>query len=350
MLAPTRITLQPAGDLVALRDQWAALQARADASAFQTAAWVFCLAPQRLADAVVVRAERDGELVGLALACRRRGALFLQETGRTAFDAVYVEHNAPLLARGHEDLATACLGALLRAAGPGGLRLSGIGPAVEAALPPGAARRVLARHQAPFVALDALDPGPEGYLASLSRNTRQQLRRSERSYAQSGPVQVQRARDAAEGLDYLDALAALHQAWWIARGKPGAFANPAFRDFQRALVTDGVPLGLVELLRVTAGKRSIGYLYNLRHGDRVCAYQSGFDYAGAAPHEKPGLTCHHAAIELARAEGVRVYDFLAGGDRYKISLSNRSGQLSWLQAAPAASLGGVFLSLRGLFS
>ena len=108
--------------------------------------------------------------------------------------------------------------------------------------------------------------------------------------------------------------------------------------FHRALLARGVPTGEVDLLRVAAGPRVIGYLLNLRAHCRVHAYQSGFDYANAGPHEKPGLTCHHAAVERARAMGDREYDFLAGDARYKRSLSTGSRDLHWLTWTPQPSL------------
>ncbi len=85
---------------------------------------------------------------------------------------------------------------------------------------------------------------------------------------------------------------------------------------------------------MAAGGEVIGYLHNLVRGGRACAYQSGFDYPGAGPHGKPGLTCHHLAIEMHRARRGTSYDFLGGADRYKRSLSNAERTLSWLSLAP----------------
>ncbi len=67
----------------------------------------------------------------------------------------------------------------------------------------------------------------------------------------------------------------------------------------------------------------------------VSAYQSGFAYALANSHRKPGLTCHASAIEMYLAEGVQKYDFLAGGDRYKLTLANAQAKRYWLRITPA---------------
>ncbi len=97
-----------------------------------------------------------------------------------------------------------------------------------------------------------------------------------------------------------------------------------------------------------AGEALIGVLYNLSARRRVFAYQSGFDYLTAAPHEKPGLTCHHAEIRLALAEGADVYDFLAGDHRYKRSLANGAARQFWVETGPLWSPRLLLRRMRGL--
>jgi CelD/BcsL family acetyltransferase involved in cellulose biosynthesis len=328
-----RITLSAVADPASLGEAWRALETQANPSFFQSWTWVGCEAERRFPRARLLRAEQDGQTVGLALANHTRGTLWLGESGDPARDAIYVEHNGPLLAHG----AAAVLPALLRGGlgrVTGRLRLSGVDAATLAAARAVGAVRVLRTQAAPFVDFSRLAAGPDGFLASLSANTRYQLRRSDRGY---GPLSVQRATTLAEAQTFLDALAGLHQATWTARGRPGAFANPHFATFHRALLARALPRGEAELLRIAAGPRVVGYLYNFRHRGRVLAYQSGFDYAAASPHEKPGLTCHHAAIRHALATGATSYDFLAGPDRYKTSLAQAATQLVWLDLAPTAS-------------
>jgi CelD/BcsL family acetyltransferase involved in cellulose biosynthesis len=193
-------------------------------------------------------------------------------------------------------------------------------------------------------------PGPDGLLARLSANTRQQMRRSDRAYAALGAPDIREAASLDEALAFLDAMAVLHQAAWRARGQPGAFANPAFVRFHRALVARALPRGEMVLLRVGFGARLAGYLYNFRHRGTVSAYQSGFDFAGAPPHGKPGLTSHHAAILRARDEGAVLYDFLAGADRYKTSLASFARTLCWLDAADRRSVAGLAITLRNVLT
>jgi CelD/BcsL family acetyltransferase involved in cellulose biosynthesis len=335
-----RITLFRPSDFAGVADRWRALEAEAAISFFQSWTWVGCLAEERFADPVLLSAEADGIAVALALLNRRwrwlaRPVLFLGESGCAELDSVYVEHNGPLLRRGWEGLLSEVLAAALRAP-EGGSRvvLSGVGEAaLRAAGSSGRVRRLQTRG-APWIDLAALRREGRPFLASLSANTRWQLRRSAQSYAAAGPIVVRRAGGVAEAWDMLDALAVLHQASWRRRGQAGAFARPTFRRFHRALLERGLSRREVEVLCVAAGERVIGYLYNFRFRGRVLAYQSGFDYARASAHEKPGLTCHQAAIEAALEEGMEGYDFLAGEQRYKASLGGVAVPLHWFEVGP----------------
>ena len=352
-----RLTLAAAPAPPLLAETWQALEARAGGSFFQGWSWTGCDYATRFPDPVLLRAEESGRVLALGLFNRRprrlaRSSLHLGESGDAALDAVFIEHNGFLIDRAAPaGLAAACLRAALTLALPeGGTRrlvLSGIDDDLFAVARP-FAPHVTAVRPAPFVDLAGLRTRGVPYLDRLSANTRYQLRRSARAYAARGPLAVQRAASLAEALDFLDRLARLHQRTWQARGKPGAFANPAFREFHAALIARGLPRGEVDLLRIAAGGDAIGYLYNFRYRDRIAAYQSGFDYEAAGAHAKPGLTCHHLAIEHYAATGAVAYDFLAGGDRYKASLADAAATLHWIEMSPTATLPGLLDRARSL--
>ncbi len=316
-----QIHLSPVQDFAALGRMWRALEPEvAGHGFFQSWSWVGCLAAERYPDPVLLRAEQEGRLLGLALFNRRGGRLCLAESGDATLDAPFIEHNAPLAPPG--------IGAaLLRAAlDQGRLVLSGVAEGSMAGAG-GIAWRAQPR-EAPFADLTALRAAGQGPLGLCSANARQQIRRSDRSYAARGALSITCLADPLAGFA---AMLPLHQASWEARGKPGAFATDWMRRFHHALITEAAGRGEVELLRIAAGESDIGYLYNFRHQGRVHAYQSGFDQAGAGRHEKPGLTSHSLAIGRAMAAGDSIYDFLAGADRYKLSLSQGSQTLWWVE-------------------
>ncbi len=335
-------------DLAALAARWQALERSANGSFFQSWTWVGCCLEQRFSDPVLLSAQRDGQDVALALFNRRRNGLgdtmlFLGESGAPALDMIYVEHNGVLLASQQDSLLTKYI---LKVAQGRRVVLSGVDDAhLSAARESGAFVYLRRSQKAPFIDLAGLD-GADSYLGALSSGTRYQLRRSHRRYTARGRVCVHRATTVDEALEVLDDLARLHQASWIARGQPGAFATPWFRRFHEALIARALPRGEVELLRITAGAHLVGCLYNFRYRGTVLAYQSGFDYARALPHEKPGMTCHHLAIEMAQAEGIGRYDFLAGESRYKTSLATGSATMHWLELLPRWSPAGMLARVR----
>lgn len=332
-------------DLAALAADWRALEAAADApSFFQGWSWIGCLAAERYRDPVVVRAARAGRLVGIAIFGSRGDRLHLAESGDPVRDAPFIEHNAPLLVA---DAGPGCAAAILAAAardrGAGRLVLSGVAPSL-AEVPDLVALRTQDR-AAPYLDLQAVRRAGGEVLAVCSANTRHQIRRSFRAYAERGEVALARAATVTEALAWFDALVELHQRSWQARGQRGAFADPFMLRFHRALIEGAMPRGEIDLLRMTAGGEANGYLYNLRLRGWVHAYQSGFDYGNAPPHGKPGMTCHVLAAQRAANAGDGVYDFLAGDDRYKRSLANASRTLRWVELAPRRSAAGLLAAV-----
>ena len=342
-------------DFAALGTIWRDLETRAEPSFFQSWTWTGCLAEQRFTDPVLIQVRDSGRIVALALFNRRRGALHLGESGDPAKDCIYIEFNGVLAEAGREAAMTrVCLEAarsasrwpILGRSGKPRLVLSGVAAqTVSSAREIGTAYRMASR-ECPFV--DLVTSG-SSFLETRHTNTRQQLRRSDRSYAASGDIAIGRAATVTEAVGCLDALRKLHQAAWIARGRPGAFANPFFGSFHRALIERGLPRGEIDLLHVAAGDRTIGYLYNFWHRGKSLAYQSGFAYDDANRREKPGLTCHHRSIRFAADRGASRYEFLAGGDRYKRSLSDRADQLYWTEIGGRLSIRRVAAAVRDGF-
>ena len=335
--------------LKALEQRWREFAAESGASFFQDWTWVGCRAAERYGDPVLLEMQRDGKLVGLALFDRRSSrhegdTLRLQESTDPVLASIFTEHNGPLVSITDPVLRQAVLAELLTTAmyapvssakpRPRRLMLSGVAPDCAAAsVLTGGMVDESSTRMAPYVDFSLLE-SEQPFVERLSRNTRHQLRRSNRHYATEGTLALRRADTVEEGLLYFADMVKFHDHTWTARGKAGAFATPGVRHFYQALISEGLPSGEVDMLKVTAGPTIVGYLMNFNHRGIVSAYQSGFNYADAGPHQKPGLTCHYLAIESYRSNGVNVYDFLAGADRYKLSLANAQRWLHWLSAAP----------------
>nr|WP_294504883.1 GNAT family N-acetyltransferase [uncultured Rhodopila sp.] len=337
----TLVRISGVDDFKALGERWRALEQRADCSFFQSWSWYGCLAAERFPDPVLVEATDGGRTVALALFNRVRHRfavpdLYLGETGRPELDCPYIEQNGVLAEAGRaEALSFACLKAV---ASSHRLVLSGIDETTLVAARRAADLLWVRRAQSsPLADLGAARRSGAGYLAARSANTREQIRRSARFYERLGGLETERAETLPDALRMLDEMQRLHQAAWIARGQPGSFAAPFFRRFHESLIAEALPRGEVSLLRVFRGPVTIGVVYNFAFRQRICAYQSGFDYPPEKGSAKPGITCHCAAIEDALERGFDAYDFLAGDDRYKRSLSDRASTLYWVEAGPFRS-------------
>jgi len=305
---------------------WREVEGRAGAvPLFRRWTWVGCLAEDRYDDPWLVTVAEGGRLCGAALFNRRSRTLWLGESGTAEHDAPFVEHNGPILAaEAGAEVVQALFAAAWRVPAVGRLRLGGV-PEEVAEQAGGVPGERLVRPLF-WVDLDLVrrtgDP-----LAHLSANTRAQLKRAWR--ALGGAAAQLEPLAGAEGLE---ALMEAHQAWWQARGKPGAFASPFMRRFHHALLARGEASGEVRLrlLRAPDG-RPAAWLYLLSGGRHVAAYQSAMALDEDLQRLKPGLVAHLLAIAEAAAADAACYDFLAGEARYKRSLSSAAGWLVWAE-------------------
>ena len=339
--------LEPLADLDRLGEAWRALEPRSDPSFFQSWGWIGCwlrhLPPGRRA---LVASAWIGDVVvglGVFVPCRERRhgvlpsrTLRLHESGEPSLDSLCVEHNGLVVDRAHATgVWSAILGLLTRRGPRSRVVLAGLArPAVELCLEAARAhwRHVVVQHRRRSAHLDlaALRRSGRALADALSRNTRHQLARCRRLYEAIGPVTLRSARSVDEALAMLDLLTALHQTSWQRRGQPGCFAAPTFESFHRDLIRARFASGEIQLLVAAAGDQPIGCLYNFVHGDRIYAYQSGFDYM-ADGRLKPGLLTHALAIEQATRAGFAVYDFMAGENRLKASLASHWTEMLWLK-------------------
>lgn len=342
---------------------WRDLYARADACAFLSwdwiGSWIACLADPPL----VLVGEAGGALVllGLLVPRRRREAgglvradgLWLHATGEAASDVIAIEYNGFLVDRIFAGPAETAAVSWLLGERIGGRHIDELDVKAMGAsrakhhCPDGTLVRELSRKPSWRVDLDAVRAAGGDYVATLSANTRQQIRRSMRLYEREGPLAATRAPDASTALGWLEELAALHQRQWQAKGAPGGWAYPFFAEFQRRLVAASVPNGTAEIVRVFAGDAPIGFVYNLISGDHVMAFVTGFRMEADA-RLKPGLVSHALCIQRHADEGRRLYDFLAGNYRYKASLGQPGPEFVHLHVQRRTAMARFEMGLRFL--
>jgi CelD/BcsL family acetyltransferase involved in cellulose biosynthesis len=343
--------LPPAPELEVM---WRELESRAAGSFFTSWTWISAWLGTYVADTRrpsaygLITAWCGGKIVALGILGRASSLrnlmsgtkILLHQTGRTDDAAAFIEYNGFLIDRGATpETMPALLNFLNRgAAFRNGkwawstFHVAGAAqPLMDAIRVSAISHRILRQWSCPWVNLSKIEPGREGYLSGLSRNTRGQIRRASRIVEEYGALKVTSAKTTAEAKEFFAALRVFHEETWRRReGTRGAFAHPLFARFIHAVIDAGQPRGAVDLLKISAGPTTVGVLLNFIHGGHVYAYQSGLAYS-ADNRVKPGLVSHALAIAHYRAQGCLGYHFMAGDARYKTSLGNDVENLSWVE-------------------
>lgn len=197
-----------------------------------------------------------------------------------------------------------------------------------------------------YVDLTRIGNTLESYLATLSQNTRAQIRRSIRYYEQFGPLTVEAAPTADSAKTMLNDLYPFSDARKESKGVENAI-NPFFKTFHDKLIDARFAHNEIQMLKISAGDQLIGYIYNHVYKGVVHFYQCGFVYH---PDNKirPGLVAHALAILHNVRQGNVVYDFGGGEDRYKKSLSNGENTLVWVRLLRATPKMRTFKILKSL--
>jgi CelD/BcsL family acetyltransferase involved in cellulose biosynthesis len=159
----------------------------------------------------------------------------------------------------------------------------------------------------------ALPPSWPAYLATLSANRRQVLRRKERALARD-----RAARLVDYDADRLDEgwnhLLRLHAQRWDGAGG-GAFSNPRAARLQRAFAGEMAQRRRLWLTTLDLDGRPAAAWYGFTSHDTVYFYQGGRD--PRRERESVGLVLMGMMIRRAIERGYRTFHFLRGDDPYK---------------------------------
>jgi CelD/BcsL family acetyltransferase involved in cellulose biosynthesis len=153
----------------------------------------------------------------------------------------------------------------------------------------------------------------EGYLDTLEKKARHEIRRKIRRAEAAGAVVL---RESTEPLAELEAFIDLHQARWGDRGLfPPTPGGDASRIFIRRLFEESGPGGPVRLCFLTVGDRRIAAGIHIDDGTSLSYYNAGVD--PAARDLSPGVLLVARYVEGAIGAGYRRLDFLRGNEPYK---------------------------------
>ena len=342
-----RVMLVPLPDLARLQSLWLELESRADASLFQSWAWIGpwlrLICPAHIPRLLTV--ECNGRLVGMGVLTERRrffglGPLHLRlhETGDRVLDDITIEYNGFLSEKGMErNVMEAAVAHLTRCDQRWlTLHFPGIGSEQIPAngfrdTPLDIRSTVRPIH---YIDLDALRDGQCDYVASLhGAKTRSNIRSTARRLAsRHGTAILRQARSTSERNDFFRGLVALHQAHWTQkRDHLGAFVDPRILRFHAALIAEASDDEGPQLFRIEAGDAIIGYNYTLAWRGVMYGYQLGIDYPRFADCGSPGQLAVAMTVQNALQQGYSRFELMAGDTSYKRVLGmEESRRMLWL--------------------
>lgn len=172
----------------------------------------------------------------------------------------------------------------------------------------------------------------EEYLGSLSRNLRDQVRRKLAALERRHTVRF-RLTDADLLTDDLATLFRLHDARWATRGG-SSLASPRARRTLSDFAALALARGWLRLWVLEVDERTVAAWYGWRLGGRYAYYTAGFEPTYA--RYSPGLLLLVHTLRAAADEGADVYDFLLGGESYKLRLASGARSVQTILAAPAS--------------
>ncbi len=322
MDAPEReMKLAVFSGLEGVRERWRALQARGLATPFQTLEWCERLyagpGAARNAEpivAVVSDAASGEDLALLPLARTRRGALSLI----TFADFGLSDYAFPVMAGAFSSAGAAWLRRRLPAVLPAADVIH-----FEKMLPAhaGAPNPLIAPGKAKEMSLGGwvrrLPADWEDFEPSLTKRSRRALRQRGGKLERLGEVRHFLLRGGEDAGRLLDSLRRMRMARFAALGRDDAFADEAVYAFYRDLAESGAGgLGLLSALKLDGEVAAV--VFGVMRGKRfymlAMAFRQDNDELAKC---SPGLVLVHRTMKALHEEGLEVYDFTIGDERYK---------------------------------
>lgn len=155
------------------------------------------------------------------------------------------------------------------------------------------------------------------FLASISKNHRKRCRRWDRQFFVTRRASVQVASRAEETLTAFRRLVEMHCHRRAALGQQGAFADPVFHAFHKAVTAGLAQRDQLQLRVLWIDGEPVAAEYVLQEGTTQFAYQSGMSSRGES--FSAGSISVMAMIRDAISSGYRRLDLLRGVEPYKFS-------------------------------
>lgn len=166
----------------------------------------------------------------------------------------------------------------------------------------------------------ALPADYNGLLASLPARFRTALRSTRKRLAEGFAADFGRHEDPGEFSGALETLYRNHASRWAAKNQSGVFVSEKKRRFYSLLTQRLHDAGALRFYYLKLNGLIVAQEYCFKHGDTLYLLQEGFDFA--FQKENVGNMLRAMIFEQIIAEGLKVYDFLAGMGRHKKTWSD----------------------------
>lgn len=167
------------------------------------------------------------------------------------------------------------------------------------------------------------------YLNSLSKNTKQQIKRSFKLLGQHGQLLLQEILTPEEQISAFKDMSKIHIDKWRKTKFGSGFDNRYFNQFHKTLLHKDPNHQFSTIFCLSLNEQKLAFIYLLKDNDCWYFYLSAIK-SFEDNRIKVGLVAHVMIIEDAIKNSIKKYDFLAGDARYKRSLSNQSGSTQQL--------------------
>jgi hypothetical protein len=171
------------------------------------------------------------------------------------------------------------------------------------------------------------------YLATLSKQHRNHLRKAERRLLASGRAVVHRVQQAEDLPRGEQVLIDLHQARWRALGQPGCFSSQRYTAFHSEMLRDLLARRELILLWIELDGKPFVVEYLMAGSDTVYHYQCGLD--ASRLEDSPGRLGTIVSLRSAIDGGYRALDLLRGDEPYKAHFRAKPNACLEIRAVPA---------------
>ena len=184
----------------------------------------------------------------------------------------------------------------------------------------------------------------ESFLASRSRNFRNQVGRKERNLVREHSAEFRLVTDPEEAGAQLDRFFVLHGARWSGDGA-SSLTDPAVTAFHRSFATAAAARGWLRLWFLEIGGEAVASIYGWSIGGRYAYFNAGWQPEWS--RSSVGLVLLARTVRHAIEEGAAEYDFLLGDEEYKARFAGRERPVETLVLAPPLHPAGLASRGRG---